>query len=107
MEPSVVTTSPTEQWSSMTFFVPNSAAWVMGISSSNQGVVTIRGTPSSVAPTAPSTMYPTESMSRTRKVAVPSGVISAASSGTNFGSVVIMVRPEPLWGSSSLARSFR
>ena len=39
--------------------------------------------------------------------AVPSGEISTASSGTNFGSAVMMVRPEPLWGSSSLARSRR
>ena len=27
--------------------------------------------------------------------------------GTNFGSAVIMVFPDPLWGSSSLVRSFR
>ena len=30
-----------------------------------------------------------------------------ASSGTNLGSAVMMVRPEPLWGSSSRARSRR
>ena len=29
------------------------------------------------------------------------------SSGTNFGSAVMIVRPEPLWGSSSRARSLR
>ena len=56
MVPSVVTTMPMEQCPSMTFFVPSSAASVMGISWSYQGVVTIRGTPSSSAPTAPSTM---------------------------------------------------
>ncbi len=32
---------------------------------------------------------------------------ATASSGTNLGSAVMMVRPEPLWGSSSLARSRR
>ena len=35
-----------------------------------------------------------------------SGEISTASSGTNFGSEVIIVRPDPLCGSSSFARSF-
>ena len=55
-EPSVVTTTPTVQWSSITFRVPSSAASVRGISSSNQGVVTIRGAPSSVAPMAPGTI---------------------------------------------------
>ena len=44
-------------------------------------------------------------MSRTDRRAVPSGVISTASSGTNFGSAVMIVRPEPLCGSSSRARS--
>ena len=46
-------------------------------------------------------------MSRTEKAAPPSSVTWAASSGTNLGSAVMMVRPEPLWGSSSLARSRR
>ena len=104
MVPSVVTTMPMEACSSMTFLVPSSAASVMGMGSLCQGVDTIRGTPSSVAPTAPSTMYPTESMSRIRSLVVPSGTISTASSGTNFGSEVMMVLPLPLWGSSSLAR---
>ena len=52
----VVTTSPREQCSCMTFWVPSSAASVMGISWSYQGVVTILGVPSSWAPTAPGTM---------------------------------------------------
>ena len=105
--PSVVTTMPTVEWSQMTFRVPSSAASVMGISWSYHGVMTIRGARSSNCPTAPGTMYPTQSMSRTEKE-VPSGRrTSAASSGTNFGSAVIMVRPEPLWGNSSLARSRR
>lgn len=65
MVPSVVTTIPMVQCSSITFFVPSSAASVIGISSWNQGVVTMRGCPSSVAPMAPSTIYPTESIIRT------------------------------------------
>ncbi len=52
-------------------------------------------------------MYPTESIIRTASFAMPSGDISTASSGTNFGSDVMIVRPEPLWGSSSRARSRR
>ena len=51
--PSVVTRMPIVLWSSMTFFVPSSAASVIGISSGSHGVVTIRGCPSSSAPTAP------------------------------------------------------
>ena len=43
-------------------------------------------------------------MSRTRRWVDPSGMISTASSGTNLGSEVMMVLPEPLWGSSSRAR---
>ena len=46
-------------------------------------------------------------MSRTEKLAPSGSWIWAASSGTNLGSAVMMVRPEPLWGSSSRARSFR
>ena len=46
-------------------------------------------------------------MSRTESFVCPSGQISTACSGTNLGSAVIMVRPEPLWGSSSFARSRR
>ena len=45
-------------------------------------------------------------MRRTENRAPPA-VICTASSGTNFGSLVMTVRPEPLWGSSSLARSRR
>ena len=42
---------------------------------------------------------------RTESTVVPSGEICTASSGTNFGSAVMIVLPEPLCGSSSLARS--
>ena len=56
MLPSVVTTMPMVQWSSITFLVPSSAASAMGISWSNHGVVTMRGLPSSVEPTALSTI---------------------------------------------------
>ena len=56
MVPSVVTTMPMDAWSSMTFRVPSSAASVMGMGASDQGVETIRGLPSSEAPTAPSTI---------------------------------------------------
>ena len=89
----------------MTFWVPYSAAWVMGISWSNQGVVTIRGCSPSICPRALGTMYPTQSMSRTENTPPSSMAISTASSGTNFGSAVITTRPEPLCGSSSRARS--
>ena len=44
---------------------------------------------------------------RTCSFVFPSGDTSTASSGTNFGSAVIMVLPEAHWGSSSLARSAR
>ena len=40
----------------MTFLVPSSAACAMGSSSGAQGVVTMRGLPSSVSPTAPGIM---------------------------------------------------
>ena len=46
-------------------------------------------------------------MSRTEKAAPFSMVICTASSGTNLGSAVMTVRPEPLCGSSSRARSRR
>ena len=56
MEPSVVTTMPMVEWSVMTLRVPVSAARSKGISSSNQGLLTIRGLSSSSWPMAPSTM---------------------------------------------------
>ena len=56
MEPSVVMTMPTVECSWMTFRVPISAASAMGISWSIQGVITIRGVPSSNCPIAPRTM---------------------------------------------------
>ena len=43
---------------------------------------------------------------RTLKVALSVRLMLTASLGMNLGSVVIMVRPAPLCGSSSLARSF-
>ena len=55
MEPSVVMTIPMELCSSMIFFVPSSAASFMDRASGYQGVVTIRGCPSSSAPRAPGT----------------------------------------------------
>ena len=56
MVPSVVTTMPTVECSLMTFWVPISAASVMGISCSDQGVITIRGSSSSICPMAPGTI---------------------------------------------------
>ena len=56
MEPSVVMTMPTVECSWMTFRVPISAASAMGISWSIQGVITIRGVPSSNWPIAPRTI---------------------------------------------------
>ena len=55
MLPSVVMTMPMLLCSSMTFFVPISAACASGISSGAHGVMTIRGVPSSSAPIAPGT----------------------------------------------------
>ena len=54
MEPSVVMTIPMVACSAITFRVPISAASDMGISRSNQGVVTIRCSSPSSWPTAPS-----------------------------------------------------
>ncbi|CDD52847.1 unknown [Ruminococcus sp. CAG:379] len=105
MEPSVVTTSPMVECSEITFRVPTSAAMLKGTSSSNQGVATMRGFSFSMYPRLLGTMYPTQSMSRTRSRAPSSGVIATASSGMNLGSVVIMVFPAADWGSSSIARS--
>ena len=51
--PSVVMTMPTLLCSSITFFVPSSAACAIGICSDAHGVVTSRGVPSSSAPIAP------------------------------------------------------
>ena len=56
MVPSVVTTMPMVECSAMTFRVPISAASDIGISCSNQGVVTIRSVSPSRWPTAPLTM---------------------------------------------------
>ena len=51
-------------------------------------------------------MYPTQSMSLHRQDTPSSKVTFTASAGTNRGWVVMMLRPAPLWGSSSVSRSF-
>ena len=56
MVPSVVMTMPMVECSAITLRVPISAASVMGISWSYQGVVTIRGRSSSNWPAAPGTI---------------------------------------------------
>ena len=105
MLPSVVITRPIVECSLMTLYVPDSAASVILTSWSYHGVVTILSLPSSNCPAAPFTMYPTQSTSLTEKCISSPRLISTASSGTNFGSEVIMVLPEPLCGNSSLALS--
>jgi len=55
IEPSVVTKIPIVECSVITFFVPISAAFSKGISSSDQGVFTILGISSSKYPIALST----------------------------------------------------
>ena len=104
--PSVVTKSPTVEWSVITFLVPISAASSNGISYSYHGVLTILGSSSSKYPKAPLTIYPTQSTSLTFNLISSSIVISTASFGTNLGSVVWIVFPDPLCGNSSLALSF-
>ena len=83
----------------------DSPAFVNGISSSNQGVFTLRSTSFSRCPVAPSTIYPTQSINRILTGIFPPTLISTASFGTNLGSVVIIVLPAADWGSSSVARS--
>ena len=105
MEPSVVTTNPMVECSWMTFCVPISAAILNGISSSNHGVITMRGCSFSMYPSELGTMYPTQSIMRTLSLAFCSNSMLTASSGINFGSVVMMVLPAADCGSSSTARS--
>ena len=105
MLPSVVMTMPIVECSAITLCVPISAASVIRISFSNHGVATRRSSPFSNCPAAPSTIYPTQSTRRTEMSFPPSRESVTASSGTNFGSEVMIVFPEPLCGSSSLARS--
>ena len=105
MLPSVVTTNPMVECSVMTLRVPISAARLKGISSSYHGVFTMRGALFSMYPSDEGTIYPTQSIILTLKEAVSSRSISIASSGMNFGSVVMMVRPAADWGISSVARS--
>ena len=85
--------------------MPISAASPKGISSSDQGVLTILGRSSSKYPIALFTKYPTQSTNLALNLTFPSSVISTASFGTNLGSVVIIVLPEALCGSSSKALS--
>ena len=68
-------------------------------------VMTIRGEPSSMCPSASGTIYPTQSISLTFASALPPSITETASSGTNLGSVVITVLPAALCGISSRARS--
>ena len=81
------------------------AAFVKGIGSLNQGVITIRSEPFSSWPVAPSTIKPTQSIQRTFTRTESSTGISTAVFGINFGSDVIMTVPPLLCGSSSLACS--
>ena len=105
MLPSVVTKIPIVECSWITFLVPISAACSNGISSSDHGVLTILGISSSKYPIALFTKYPTQSTSLVFNEILFPIVISTASLGINFGSVVIIVLPPALWGSSSLALS--
>ena len=107
MLPSVVITRPMVLCSVMTFLVPTSAAMLNGTSSENHGVITIRGASFSMYPIELGTIYPTQSIRRTLNLAFSPTTTSAASSGMNLGSVVIMVFPAADWGSSSTARSLR
>ena len=88
------------EWSLITFSVPISAASIKGISSSYQGVLTILGPFSSVAPLALSITNPTQSTNL--MLQSKSSIFTfAALLGMNFGSVVIIVLPAALWGISS------
>jgi ABC-type branched-subunit amino acid transport system permease subunit len=82
--------------------VPISAALVNGICSSYHGVFTNRSLSFSICPAAPSTINPTQSIRRIFTFVSSSNGISAASFGINLGSVVMIVLPAALWGSSSL-----
>ena len=104
--PSVVTTIPIVACSRITFWVPVTAALVNGISSWYHGVFTMRSCPASSYPEAPFTKYPTQSIRRTFTSTSRFRCITAASFGTNFGSVVIIVLPAADCGSSSLVCSF-
>ncbi len=102
--PSQVTSIPTVECSLITLRVPCSAASSNGMGSLDHGTLTMRVCPSSVAPSASGTRYPTQSIIRSL-ILVPSPKVSVtASSGTNLGSAVITVFPAALCGSSSVAR---
>ena len=131
--PSVVTTIPIVAWSRITFWVPIDAAVVNGISCSDHGVFTMRLSFPSIWPDAPSTINPTQSIRRTfifgcaadpciavlgstdcesagcgMPALLPGSsgkMISAASCGINFGSVVMIVFPAADCGNSSIVRS--
>ena len=95
---------PIVEWSFITLFVPISAAWVNGISSCCHGVLTMRSLSFSKSPSAPSTMNPTQSIRRILTDILSSTLTTGASLGINLGSVVVIVLPAPLIGSSSIVR---
>ena len=71
----------------------NKDSLVNGISSWYHGVFTIRSCPASSCPEAPFTIYPTQSIRRILTSTSWFRRITAASFGTNLGSVVIIVLP--------------
>ena len=103
-EPSVVTTIPIVECSEITLPVPISAARLNGIVLSDHGVFTRRSLSFSYTPRAPFTINPTQSIRRTFTFTPSTGHITGATPGINFGSVVVIVLPEPLCGSSSIVR---
>jgi len=71
----------------------------------DDGVMTILGESFSMYPKALGIIYPTQSIILVLKLAELFIFTSTASSGINFGSVVMIVRPAADCGSSSTARS--
>ena len=106
MVPSVVIAMAIVEWSLITLFVPVRAAAAKGIGLSDQGVFTILGSSPSFVPSAPSTIYPTQSIRRILNFTFSPTCSSAGLEGTNLGSVVVIIFPCPIRGSSSLALSF-
>ena len=83
--PSVVTKTATVECSETTLCVPISAASSKGIGVLDQGVFTIRGFPSILSPCAPSTKYPTQSISLTFALILSSKLTRTDFAGTNLG----------------------
>ena len=106
MVPSVVIAMAMVEWSFITLLVPVRAAAASGIGLSDQGVLTILGSSSSNMPSAPSIMYPTQSISLILNLRLSPAFISAGLEGTNLGSVVVIILPAPIRGSSSVALFF-